>query len=208
MAQIFEYSESWDSGEFPIVSPLTPYPTTEGELPAIHRTIKIEKIEYSGPSLLIFGLDERTGERVVLKVLVEETDPRYNLSTVERRQRVQSHAFYLNELITPDVYLGLVSVNPVLDSFSPGRTIELGSVNENPEPENLNKLFEYGILMRRLPDDAQLKHFLNQGTHCYRPYYVKLVATRIHHMHQEMKPPDFLENNIRNWGSCEQLQKK
>jgi aminoglycoside phosphotransferase family enzyme len=208
MTQFFEYSEPLDSGEFPAISPLTPYPTTDGMLSAIHRTIKFEKIEYSGPSLLIFGLDERTGEQVVLKVLVEETDPRYNFSTVERRQLVQSHALYLNARITPDVYLGLVSVNPFLDSFSPGRTIELGPVNDDPEPENLNKALEYGILMHRLPDDLQLKHLLMQGPQSFRPYFVKLVATRIAHMHQDMEPPDFLEDNAQNWGSREQLQKK
>ena len=67
MTQYNEYSEPLDLGEFPAVFPLTPYPVTAGMLPAFNRKIKIEKIEYSGPSRLIFGSDERTGEQVVLK---------------------------------------------------------------------------------------------------------------------------------------------
>jgi aminoglycoside phosphotransferase family enzyme len=208
MTQYNKYSEPLDSGEFPATFPLTPYPTTDGMLPAIHCKIRIEKIEYSGPSRLIFGSDERTGEQVVLKVLVEETDLRYNLSTIERRQQVQSYAFYRNEQITPNVYLGLVSVDPTLNCFSTGGTIEFGSINENPKLENLNNAFEYGILMRRLPDNCQLKNLLRQDQQSLRPYYVKLVATRIAQMHQEMEPPDFLKDNAQNWGSCEQLRKK
>ena len=87
---------------------------------------------------------------------------------------MQSYAFYRNKQITPDVYLGLVSVDPVLNCFSPEGTIELGSINENPELENLNKAFEYGILMRRLPDNSQLKNLLRQDQQSFRRYYVKL----------------------------------
>ena len=208
MKQFNKYSEPLDLGEFPVVFPLTPFPTTDGMLPAIHPKIKIEKIEYSGPSRLIFGSDERTGEQVVLKVLVEETDLRYNLSTIERRQQVQSYAFTRNKQITPDAYLRLVFVDPVLNCFSPEGIIELSSINENPELEKLNKAFEYGILMRRLPDHSQLKNLLRQDQQSFRLYYVKLVATRIAQMHQEMEQPDFHKDNTQNWGSCEQLRKK
>jgi aminoglycoside phosphotransferase family enzyme len=208
MTQFNEYSKPLDSGEFPATFPLTPWPTTDGRLSAIHRKIRIEKIEYSGPSRLIFGPDEYTGEQIVLKVLVEEPEPRYNLFTIERRQKAQSYAFYQNTRITPDVYLGVVPVGPDLNCFSPGGTIELGSINENPELENLNKALEYGIVMRRLQDDLQLKYWLKQGPQSLRPYNVKLVATRIAHMHQEMGPPPFLQDNTQNWGSCEQLRKK
>ncbi len=181
MIQPNENNKLSGSGEIQaIYSGKTPFPITDCELSAIPLKIKVEHILYSHPSRLIFGLNENTGEKLVLKFLVEELDPRYNLSTISKRQYAQWNALKRNKWITPNVYLGLASLpHRVLNCLDQGETIELGPLDRDPELEHLDETLEYAVVMRRLPEDLQLKILLS-----------------------------FLKDDVQIWGSCEQLQKK
>ncbi len=186
----------------------TPRPNTTDCIPAIC-VYKIEKVLFSHPSRIIFAREVISGRRVVIKVLTEESNPRYDLSTIGKRQQAQLYALQWNKLITPDVYLGLAPVSDrVLNCFSPKGVIELGQIIENPEAENLDTSSEYAVVMLCLPEDLQLSSLLKYGLSSFRSHYVSLVTRRIANMHQMLEALPISMDSGKDWGSCQQLQGK
>src|SRR5690242_17215246 len=112
-----------------------------------YRTYRVEETKSSASAIAIFARDPHTDEAVVLKVLKEMQDKRYNLSTPEKRQRCQIRALAWNPEFTSDIYLGLAPIRETLkelerkmDELGELDEIGVGPVLDSPEqPERLLK---------------------------------------------------------------------
>jgi aminoglycoside phosphotransferase family enzyme len=98
---------------------------------------RVEKTIHSASAIIIFVRNPHTNEQVVLKVLREMKDERYDLSSKEKRQQCQIEALDCNPKFTSDVYLGLAHIRETLEELErKKRTLEeigVGSVMDDPE---------------------------------------------------------------------------
>lgn len=185
----------------------TPRPNTTDCIPAI-RKYKIEKVLYSDPSRILFAREVISGKQVVIKVLIKVKNDGCDLSTIEKRQQAQLYGLQWNKRVTPDAYLGLALVGPTHNIFSPEGVIELSEIIEIPEVENLDTLFEYAVVMRRLPEDLQLSALLKYSVASFVNNYILLVTRRIAKIHRVLESFPICQDDGKDWGSCRQLQEK
>lgn len=182
----------------------------------------VERTEPSASAIVIFAHRPQTGRNVVLKILKEMQDKRYDLSTPEKRQKCQIRALAWNPEFTSGVYLGLVPIRETPEELERKMNeldeIGVGPVLDSPKQlERFSKEKEYVLLMRRLPEDRRLDTLLAKdrdydGTKPI-PSYLLLLLQRIHEIHKSHKDfPTFGvdedESEVSRWGSVEQLHKK
>jgi aminoglycoside phosphotransferase family enzyme len=179
----------------------------------------VEMIRHSASAIIIFARNPHTNEQVVLKVLREMNDERYDLSTIEKRQQCQIEAMDCNPKFTSDIYFGLAHIRETLEELERNmRTLEeigVGPVLKDPEkPEYLLEKKEYALLMRLLPENRRLDILLEANC-SYKsdepiPSYLLLLLKRICTIHtdQTVFPTIVLESEDHQWGSIEQLRKK
>src|SRR5437667_2735280 len=94
---------------------------------------KIESRRVSEPACILFARYTSTTENVnvsvVLKLLFEYQDTRYNLRTVSERQKCQLEALHWNRIFTPNVHIGLAHV---CEWDKDHGLIEIDEIIENP----------------------------------------------------------------------------
>jgi aminoglycoside phosphotransferase family enzyme len=166
---------------------------------------QIESIRVSEPACILFARHTSTKESVVLKLLFEYQDSRYNLETIRERQQCQLEALHWNRLFTPRVHIGLVRIGG-LDSDH--RRIEIDEIIENPCLEMLTPNNEYALLMRQLPTSRRLDYILTEEAYAPLQGYIQLLIKYVVHIHTNLATLSIPMEDAIKWGSSEQLQKK
>ncbi|MGH2481384.1 MAG: hypothetical protein ACRDHW_17155, partial [Ktedonobacteraceae bacterium] len=142
-------------------------------------------------------------EPLVIKVLRDYHDMRYNLDTLEKRQRCQIEALRLNRAFTPEVYLGLARINRDVYDWSK-KSLQLGEILPSPSSAMLDPNAEYALVMRRLPDQRRLDLLLQAKNEATLQLYMHMLAKHVADMHEPLPPI----SRKAIWGSYEQLQGK
>jgi aminoglycoside phosphotransferase family enzyme len=180
----------------------------------------VEEIKPSASAIIIFTHHPQTRDAIVLKILREILDERYDLSTVEKRQQCQVEALIWNPKFTSGIYLGLAPINETLEDLQrkmdTAKEIGVGSVLDNPEESaHLLKDKEYALLMRWLPEHRRLDTLLEANKGYKRdepiPSYLLMLLKRICAIHKDHTSfPAMVtdESGVNKWGSVEQLRKK
>ena len=171
------------------------------KIPSLDR-YKIDRIHESEPSCIIFAHHSTTNEGIVLKLLIEYADSRYNLATIRERQHCQVEALYWNRIFTPDVYIGLVPIGKLdIDR----KRLEIDEIIEYPTLDMLDSGKEYMLLMRPLPTSRRLDFILNEPEDSLEPL-LQILIRYIGRIHTNL--PALSLQNASRWGSCEWLQTK
>ncbi len=154
----------------------------------------VEKTIYSASAIIIFARDPYINKQVVLKVLREIKDERYDLSTLEKRQQCQIEAFDWNPKFTSEIYLGLAHIRETLEELERKKhsleEISVGSILDNPKkPGYLLEKKECALLMRALPEHRRLDVLL-EADYSYKkdepiPPYLHLLLKRIYAIHAD-----------------------
>ncbi len=182
----------------------------------------VEKTRPSASAFIIFARHPYLNRHVVLKVLRNMRDERYDLSTTEKRHQCQIDALIWNPEFTSNMYLGLAPIRETLETLEELerkkqtlKEIGVGQVLDNPmEIARMKEEREYALLMHLLPDNHRLDLLL-QADYSYKrnepiPGYLHLLLKRISTIHtKHTRIPTFLpELEVNKWGSIEQLRKK
>ena len=186
---------------------------------------QIESTRQSECALVLFARHTLTSERVVMKILREYKDTRYNLETPHKRQQCQLEALKRNKAFTPEVYIGLAHIDyldlpqrrfPINEIIREGASdvnIEQGvfiidEIIRSPTQEVLDTGAEYALMMRQLPEERRLDHLLQEECYDTLTDYISLLSEYVAYMHTHLVTPlDTGEDEIQ-WGSYEQLQRK
>ncbi len=147
---------------------------------------RIEHMEQSDVSLLLFAQHIVTKQYIVMKLLRAYKDMRYSLETPAERQRCQLEALQRNRKFTSEVYIGLAEIGE-LDIFQGNMCI--GKIIRQPTLDGLERDAEYGLLMHRLPDDRRLDSILKEEDDVSLRYYLQLLIKRVIHMHAKLPAP-------------------
>jgi aminoglycoside phosphotransferase family enzyme len=168
-------------------------------------TYKIESRSVSEPACILFARHISSNESVVLKLLFEYQDTRYNLRTVSERQKCQLDALQWNRIFTPKIHIGLAHVcNLDWDQ----RNIEIDEIIENPSLETLAPNTEYALLMHQLPNSRRLDYILNEETSAPLQRYIQLLTKYVVHIHTNLTETSISMEEAKKWGSFVQLRKK
>jgi uncharacterized protein len=175
----------------------------------------IEKTRPSASAIIIFARHPHTNKNIVLKVLKEMKDERYDLSTIEKRQQCQMEAWRWNPRFTPDIYLGLAQIRETLKELEQKKQtlkeIAVGPILDNPRgPSYLIEKKEYALVMRPLPEDRWLDVLLGARDKEDRtiPWYLPLLVKQISDIHAKVIEESSEESKVNRWGSIEQLREK
>ncbi len=166
---------------------------------------KIEYFRRSEASWLLFTRHTVTGKRLVIKMLREYHDNRYNFTTVDARQKSQIEALRWNKKFTHGVYLGLARLYFV---NLKQKIIGIGEIIKRLEQKDLDPKAEYVLLMRQLPKRRRLDQLLKAKDSTLLYNDVRLVTEYVAKMHRKLPSlPAVQESEIR-WGGPEQLSEK
>ena len=178
----------------------------------------VERTEPSASAIVVFARHPYTRENVVLKVLKEMQDKRYNLLTIEKRKQCQLAALDWNPKFTPGVYFGLACIRENLEGLEKlvrkGRLKEIGvgPVLEHSELlKHPSKPKEYALLMRCLPENRRLDKLLEKNKKdTALPACLTVLIERIYSIHTNSNNlPTFISTaESEAWGSAEQLHRK
>jgi aminoglycoside phosphotransferase family enzyme len=174
----------------------------------------VESTKHSASAFIIFAHHSRSNQPIVIKVLRDFQDERYDFSTPDKRQDCQIEALTWNRIFTANVYHGLARIRESLEQLEQKEVrlehIGIGQVLEKPKKTGLVKEIEYALLMDLLPEDRRLDVLL-QTTYYTEgetvPQYLLLLTKRINYIHTQFQTV-ILETEISRWGSIEQLREK
>jgi hypothetical protein len=103
---------------------------------------QIESVRISKPACIWFARHSFSKDSVVLKLLYAYKDSRYNLESVDDRQRCQLEALKWNRTFTPNIHIGLAHIC----TFDHERkSFEIDEIIENPSIESLVPNSEYAL---------------------------------------------------------------
>lgn len=192
--------------------------TTESEEEAAHVYSLYEyeitlRGRTSEAAKIFFARQKATGQDVVIKILREYKDTRYDLRTLQQRQQAQLEALRCNQKYTSGVYRGLaVMLSPLFDrDLLPGDVVCLsqvfGTVEEAKTHLDVEK--EYALIMKVLPENQRLDNLLESGetNEISLQTILDILVQRIASLHQEYEDPDSGIND-QPWGSVVQIQEK
>ena len=165
---------------------------------------EIESMRISEPACILFARNISSKDSVVLKLLFEYRDTRYNLATVGERQKCQLEALKWNRLFTPNIHIGLAHICAWDKEQA---IIEIDEIIENPSLETLAPATEYALVMRQLPTSRRLDYILTEEKSVLLQHYTKLLTKYVVHIHNTSELSITMEE-ANNWGSFIQLQKK
>jgi aminoglycoside phosphotransferase family enzyme len=155
---------------------------------------------------VLFARDELLADDyIVIKILSEYKDTRYDLSTIDRRQRCQLEALLRNRTFSPEVYIGLA---PVIDLNLEHGYVNIGPVIEHPTKDLLEPGKEYALLMKRLPEDRRLDYLLKEKNMASLRSYIRVLTEHIAYLHNHLSSPQFSNEEGMQWGSYKQLYNK
>ncbi len=166
---------------------------------------KITNIRISEPACILFAWHISSQDRVVLKMLFEYQDTRYDLATVDERQKCQLEALKWNRLFTPKIHIGLVHICSWDRSQE---LIEIDEILENPNIETLAPKTEYALLMRQLPNSRRLDNILTEEANFRLQRYIQLLVKYVAYIHTKLSVLSIPMEDAEKWGSFGQLQKK
>lgn len=166
---------------------------------------KIESRRVSEPACILFARHLISKETIVLKLLYEYQDSRYNLATVGDRQRCQLEALHWNRIFTPNIHIGLAHICR-LDHDRKG--IEIDEIIENPNSEPLTPKTEYALLMRQLPNSRRLDYIITEENSAQLRHYIHLLTKYVVHIHTNITALSITMGDAIRWGSFVQLQNK
>ncbi len=179
-------------------------PTTHSNSPPLG-PYKIEGIRISEPACILFARHISSQDSVVLKMLFEYQDTRYNLATVEERQKCQLEALEWNRIFTPKIHIGLAHIRTWNKSQE---FIEIDEIIENPGLEALALNTEYALLMRQLPTSRRLDYILTEEVNVPLQRYIKPLVRHVAHIHTNLEALSIPMEDAEMWGSFEQLRNK
>ena len=170
---------------------------------------KIEHWRRTPTSLLMFIRHMVTNRRLVIKLLQEYDDSRYDLKTISARQKCQLEALRWNRYFTPKVYFGLA---PLVDLNLKRKIVGIGEIIPNAKQEILEKDAEYVLLMRQLPKNRRLDHLLRASDKSAVYEQIRRVTAHIAEMHNNLlaspNAGSLEKDTVMRWGSPEQLREK
>lgn len=182
---------------------------------------KVEKknTRISGSALVFFASCLDKPQRVVIKILRNYEDTRYNLTNAQKRQASQVEAFQLNQAFTPGIYLRLGRIVqpalPVLENnfkeTSPSYiTIDHITNDASQLSENTDAQAEYALIMECLPKQRRLDYLLRQKNRRAIDDILQALIQRIAIMHASALSPDPGPHGKQEgyWGSYTQLERK
>ena len=168
---------------------------------------KIDNVRKTENASLFFTRNAENNIHIVMKILNNYRDIRYDLDTMRKRQLCQLDALQWNRKFTKDIYLGLAQVvDPNVR-----KQICIGEIIENPTLETLDPNGEYALLMGELPGERRLDRLLKPGKVLFSKYYASVLARYVAAMHSTYdKTGEPVSNSAEgeNWGSVGQLEKK
>lgn len=162
----------------------------------------IERIKASESAWVLFTRQRNTGEKVVMKILRDYEDDRYDLKERAKRHDCQLEAIRINREITPGVHRGLARINDI--HVDQGR-IDIGKIIKEPSNTKLDETGEYALLMRQLPENRCLERLLLTEDEVNFKEDVRILIEYIVRLHE--KRPLAVEREI-TWGSPDQLKAK
>lgn len=166
---------------------------------------KITNRRISEPACILFARHISSQDSVVLKMLFEYQDTRYNLATVGERQKCQLEALKWNRVFTPKIHIGLAHIC-AWDKTQ--ELIEIDEIIENPGLETLASNTEYALLMRQLPASRRLDYILTEEANLPLQRYIKPLVKHVVHIHTNLEALSIPMEDAEKWGSFEQLQSK
>ena len=201
------------------------------DLPNVNSTDQcyiIEDTHQSECALILIARNIHSSKRLVIKILREYKDTRYDLETVEKRQQCQLEALRRNRLFTPEVYVGLGRIDYF--ELEQGRfhtseiiksptqvalnyfdlqwgSFSIKEIISNPTKDVLDPDAEYSLVMEELPQYRRLANLLEQENESLLQQPFRLLIERIAYLHNHLAPVMPEEEGLQ-WGSYEQLQKK
>ena len=170
----------------------------------IRHFYRIEHMEQSDASLLLFAQNLVTKQNVVVKLLRMYKDVRYSLGTPAERLECQLEALRRNRKFTSGVYIGLAEICE-LDIFQ--GNMGISKIIRQPTLKKLDSDCEFGLLMHPLPSDRRLDSLLKEEDDVSLRYYLQILIKRLVHMHAKLPAPLVPADGIQ-WGSVEQLRRK
>jgi hypothetical protein len=166
---------------------------------------KIDSVRVSKPACILFARHKSSKESVVLKLLYEHKDSRYNLATANERQKCQLEALKWNRLFTPKIHIGLAHICAWDKEQA---IIEIDEIIQNPSLETLAPDNEYVLLMRQLPAGTRLDNILTAANKDSLQRYIQLLTRYVVHIHTNLPESSISLEDAGKWGSFGQLQKK
>lgn len=163
----------------------------------------IEYVLKSESAWVLFVQPSFSEEKLVIKLLCDYQDTRYNMGSINERQKCQCEALEWNKRFSPHVYYGLARV---CDLDVQQKKIVLGQFISRPVQEELYLGSDYGLVMHRLSKESQLDILLSKEGADFLQCYMQPLVNHIAQIHRncEALPPE----ESAQWGSYEQLQKK
>jgi len=166
---------------------------------------KIESMRVSQPACILFAHHTLSNYTVVLKLLFEFQDTRYQLSSVDERQMCLLEALKWNRLFTPNIHIGLAHI---CNWDKKQALIEIDEIILNPRTEPLSPNTEYGLLMHKLPASTRLDNIQATENKDSLQRYTKLLTKYIVHIHTNLPESSISMEEAKYWGSSIQLREK
>lgn len=200
------------------------------------RYYEIDVIRKSDVTWVLFARDTITGMPVVIKLLCQCKDTRYNFEAAADRQKCLLEAISRNRLFTQNVYMGLARL---FDLDLERGHVSLGPLLKKPNSEILVSGTDYALLMHKLPKETRLDVLLSEVNQFSLDYYVltehketltdnpnplgekesnqfplkycvQMLTSYMAHIHTKLASCPLLppEDAGAPWGSVEQLKRK
>jgi aminoglycoside phosphotransferase family enzyme len=173
-------------------------------LPGTERSLfKIENIRKSESAWILFVQPSVGSERLVIKVLCDYEDTRYQQASIKKRQNCQLEALTWNSVFSPHNYYGIARIR---DLWVEQKQIVLDQVITHPDQRELHPTSDYALIMRRLPQESNLISLLEKKDATSLRNHIHFLIQHIIHIHEHLTPLSLEENN--RWGSTQQLRNK
>ena len=170
----------------------------------------VRYVQKSESAWILFVQPVTSNEKLVVKVLCDYHDDRYDLSSVEQRRECQQEALHWNSTFSSGIYYGLF---PIYNVNVQRKQIVLGSALSSQVVAEQN--VEYALVMRELPSERRLDVLIDDFVKSADKDGLRGCTDRLvqHVVLIHKDNSNILTLNERDdvgdtWGSSQQLQKK
>lgn len=171
-------------------------------LPSTSQVYVIVDTKVSEHAVVLFTKEANTSERRVMKLLRHYKDTRYDLGTLEKRQRCQLEALWRNRAFSPEIYIGLAPVRKIEQPH-----IYIGDIVTCPTLSELEPDAEYVLIMDELPEERSLVSLLKESDSATWRKHIRLLTEHIANIHKKLLLTA-LETNDEQWSTYRQLKRK
>jgi aminoglycoside phosphotransferase family enzyme len=162
----------------------------------------IEDQRNSEHATVFFTRQRFNRKYTLMKVLHKYEDTRYQQETVGKRQYYQLEALRRNRAFSPEIYLGLASVEE-----QNLRNIRIGELLQWPTHDDLEPNVEYALIMRQLPEKRNLVTLFKQQDSIAWSQHIHILTEHVAHIHRQLIATQPTEDE-KQWGTYQQLEKK